>query len=56
MKENFTNKFLNKIKFTINDQLMKDFATRFTNIKNNNNNNNDNNYKTLLKHHNKLQD
>ena len=28
--ENFINKFLNKIKFTINDQLMKDFATRFT--------------------------
>ena len=30
MKENFINKFLNKIKFTINDQLMKDFARRFT--------------------------
>ena len=34
MKENFINKFLNKIKFTINDQLMKDFAGRFTTIKN----------------------
>ena len=34
MKENFINKFLNKIKFTINDQLMKDFARRFTTIKN----------------------
>ena len=32
--ENFINKFLNKIKFTINDQSMKD---------NNNNNNNNNN-------------
>ena len=39
MKENFINKFLNKIKLTINDQLMKDFAKRFTTIKNNNNNN-----------------
>ena len=34
MMENFINKFLNKIKFTINDQLIKDFATRFTTIKN----------------------
>ena len=31
--ENFINKFLNKIKFTINDQSMKDFATRFITIK-----------------------
>ena len=30
--ENFINKFLNKIKFTINDQSIKDFATRFTTI------------------------
>ena len=43
MKENFINKFLSKIKFTINDQLMKDFARRFTTINNNNNNNNNNN-------------
>ena len=31
--ENFINKFLNKIKFTINDQSMKDFAACFTTIK-----------------------
>ena len=34
IKENFINKFLNQFKFTINDQLMKDFARRFTKIKN----------------------
>ena len=45
MKENFINKFLNKIKLTIydqlinkikltiNDQLIEDFARRFTTIK-----------------------
>ena len=43
MKENFINKFLNKIKLTINDQLM----ITYDDDDDNNNSNNNNNNKTI---------